>query len=632
MSTITEYTEPLLSELDPASNVTDVLLSRATATPDRPVYALRAPSSRAGSASAGTGQPSGDTVPGWDLLTAEGFLTRVKALAKGLIAGGLQPGDAVAVMSRTRFEWTLADFAIWYAGGVTVPIYETSSASQVEWILEDSGARRVFVEDAAKADLVTAVAEGSELLGSAPLQVIRMDDGGAVPNMVSVANAGAGVTEAELERHRTSASLADTASIVYTSGTTGKPKGCEISHANFALVAENIVPALGAFTLVPGARTLMFLPLAHVLARAVQVICLHAGILVGHSSSASELMADMQTLKPTFLLAVPRIFEKVVAGAQQKAEESGKGKLFASAFSTAVEYAQATQRHEQGLGDGPGLVLRLRHLLFDRLLYPRVRAAFGGHITHTVSGASALNRHESEFFLGAGVPILEGYGLTETTAPAAVNRPGQNRLGTVGRPVPGTSIRIADDGEVLIKGIGVFKGYHNNPQADFDAFVDGWFATGDLGTLDQDGFLTITGRKKDLIVTAGGKNVAPEPLEETIRQNPLVEHVVVLGEGRPFVSALIGLDPEAVEAWGGQHSRPGLTPSEAAQLPEVLASLQRSVDQANTQVSKAESIRKFAILDAELSVDSGHLTPSLKLRRNAVVTDFAPQIDQLYRG
>lgn len=504
MSTITEYTEPLLSELDPASNVTDVLLARATATPDRPVYALRAPSSSA--AAAGTGAPG--TLPGWDLLTAEGFLHRVKALAKGLIAGGLQPGDPVAVMSRTRFEWTLADFAIWYAGGVTVPIYETSSASQVEWILEDSGARRVFVEDAAKADLVTAVAEGSELLGSAPLQVIRMDDGGAVPNMVSVANAGTGVTEAELERHRTFASLADTASIVYTSGTTGKPKGCEISHANFALVAENIVPALGAFTLVPDARTLMFLPLAHVLARAVQVICLHAGILVGHSSSASELMADMQTLKPTFLLAVPRIFEKVVAGAQQKAEESGKGKLFASAYSTAVEYAQATQRHEQGLGDAPGLVLRLRHLLFDRLLYPRVRAAFGGHITHTVSGASALNRHESEFFLGAGVPILEGYGLTETTAPAAVNRPGQNRLGTVGRPVPGTSIRIADDGEVLIKGIGVFKGYHNNPQADFDAFVDGWFATGDLGTLDQDGFLTITGRKKDLIVTAGGKNVA----------------------------------------------------------------------------------------------------------------------------
>ncbi|MFJ3957630.1 AMP-dependent synthetase/ligase [Arthrobacter sp. NPDC090010] len=627
---MTEYTAPLISELDPASNVTDVLLARASATPERPVYAVR-PSAVQGARLHPADASAHPPLKGWSLLSAGDFLDRVKALAKGLIAGGLEIGDSVAVMSRTRFEWTLADFAIWYAGGVTVPIYETSSASQVEWILEDSGARRIFVEDASKAELVTAVAEGSELLGSAPLQVIRMDHGGPVPNMTSVANAGSGVTDAELERHRTAATMADTASIVYTSGTTGKPKGCQISHGNFAQVAENIVPTLGEFTLAPGARTLMFLPLAHVLARAVQVICLHAGILVGHSSSATELMADMQTLKPTFLLAVPRIFEKVLAGAQQKADSSGKGQLFQKAFSTAVDYAQAMQRKEQGHGDGPSVRLRLRHLAFDRLLYPRVRAAFGGHITHTVSGASALNRQESEFFLGAGIPILEGYGLTETTAPAAVNLPERNRLGTVGRPIPGTSVRIADDGEVLIKGIGVFKGYHNNPQADFDAFVDGWFATGDLGSLDPDGFLTITGRKKDLIVTAGGKNVAPEPLEETIRQNPLVEHVVVLGEGRPFVSALLALDAEGLAAWGEQHGHPGITVEQASELPEILNALQASVDQANTQVSKAESIRKFAILNAELSVGSGHLTPSLKLRRNAVVTDFAPEIDRLYQ-
>ncbi|MDP5227354.1 MULTISPECIES: AMP-dependent synthetase/ligase [Arthrobacter] len=626
---MTEFTTPLLSDLDPAWNVTDILLERVRATPDRPVYAVHDTARKSTAQNSGTARPAGE-LDGWSTLSAEEFLRRVRALSKGLIAGGLEPGDAVAVMSRTRFEWTLADFAIWHAGGVTVPIYETSSASQIEWILEDSGARRVFVEDAAKAELVTAVAEGSELLGSTPLQVIRMDDGGALPTLQSVANAGTGVSDAELERHRSAASLADTASIVYTSGTTGKPKGCEISHGNFALVAENIVPTLGEFTLAPGARTLMFLPLAHVLARAVQVICLHAGILVGHSSSAAELMTDMQTLKPTFLLAVPRIFEKVLAGAEQKAVSSGKGRLFQQAFSTAVDFARATQQREQGHGDGPGLALRLRHRVFDRLLYPRVRAAFGGRITHTVSGASVLNRHESEFFLGAGIPILEGYGLTETTAPAAVNLPARNRLGTVGLPIPGTSVRIAEDGEVLIKGIGVFKGYHNNPQADFDAFVDGWFATGDLGSLDADGYLTITGRKKDLIVTAGGKNVAPEPLEETIRQNPLVEHVVVIGEGRPFVSALIALDPEGVTAWGGQHGHPDLTPAQAAELPAVRESLQHSVDQANTQVSKAESIRKFAVLDAELSVDSGHLTPSLKLRRDAVVTDFSTEIERLY--
>uniref|UniRef100_UPI003217A22E AMP-dependent synthetase/ligase n=1 Tax=uncultured Arthrobacter sp. TaxID=114050 RepID=UPI003217A22E len=515
-----EASTGLLVELDPGSNVTDLLLEQHAKDPVHALYSRKGPA-------------------GWADVTAQQFLDQVRALAKGLIAGGITPGETVAVMSATRYEWTVADFAIWFAGGVTVPIYETSSASQIEWILHDSGARRIFAQDEPKAGLVQGVLDSSGLLGDTILPVVRMDYDGDAPNLASLAAAGTGVGDAELERHRSAAGLADVASLVYTSGTTGRPKGCEITHGNFALVARNIVLFLPEILLQPRTRTLMFLPLAHVLARAVQVICLSAGTTLGHTATAKELLEDLASFKPTFLLVVPRIFEKVYAGAAHKAALAGKERLFESAAAAAIDYSKALDAAARGDGAGPGLVIRAKHALFDRLLYPKLRQAFGGQLHYTVSGASPLSPHDAHFFRGAGIPVLEGYGLTETTAPCTANTPTRTKVGTVGIPVPGTTIRVAEDGEILVKGIGVFKGYHNNAAANAEAFVDGFFRTGDLGSLDKDGFLTITGRKKDLLVTAGGKNVAPGPLEEKIREHELVLQAVVVGDGRPFVSALI---------------------------------------------------------------------------------------------
>ncbi len=606
-----EASTELLFEADSDSNVTDLLLERCAKDPFGILYAHNTPN-------------------GWLNVSAARFLADVTALAKGLIAGGLTQGDPVAVLSRSSFEWTLVDFAIWMAGGVTVPIYETSSASQIEWILADSGARRIFVEDAAKASLVHSVVEKSGLLGEDPIAIIRMEHDGDAPNLTSVSAVGIGVMDAELERQRSTAKLADTASIVYTSGTTGKPKGCEITHGNFVLVARNVIPFLPELLMQPGARTLMFLPLAHVLARAVQVVCLTAGITLGHSAGASGLMADLGSFKPTFLLAVPRIFEKVYAGASHKAAMSGRSALFSAASSTAVEYSTAVDLASRGEGPGPGWLLRTKHRTFDKLLYPKVREVFGGDVGYTVSGASPLSPRDNHFFHGAGVPVLEGYGLTETTAPCTVNTPTMTRIGTVGIPLPGTTIRVAEDGEVLVKGIGVFKGYHGNPEATEAAFVDGFFRTGDLGELDSDGFLTITGRKKDLLVTAGGKNVAPGPLEEKLREHPLVGQAVVVGEGRPFVAALISLDPEALADWCSENKTGALSLEEAVHDDRVTAAVQSAVDEANKLVSAAESIRKFAYITADLSVESGHLTPSLKLKRAAVVGDFASTVEKLY--
>jgi long-chain acyl-CoA synthetase len=597
--------------LDPDSNVTDLLLEQYAADPVRALYSRKVRG-------------------GWTDVPARQFLEQVSALAKGLIAGGITPGETVAVMSGTRFEWTVADFAIWFAGGVTVPIYETSSASQVEWILHDSGARRVFAENQSTAALVQSVLDTSTLLGDRLVAVARMDYDGAAPNLASLAAAGTGVTDAELERHRAAATLADVASLVYTSGTTGRPKGCEITHGNFALVAKNIVVFLPELLLQPRSRTLMFLPLAHVLARAVQVICLSAGTTLGHTSSARELLEDLESFKPTFLLAVPRIFEKVYSGAAQKAARAGKDRLFGTAAAVAIGYSRALDAALQGKAPGPGLVLRAQHAVFDRLLYPKLRQVFGGQLNYTVSGASPLSATDAHFFRGAGIPVLEGYGLTETTAPCTVNTPTRTKVGTVGIPIPGTTIRVADDGEILVKGIGVFKGYHANAAATAEAFEDGFFRTGDLGSLDAEGFLTITGRKKDLLVTAGGKNVAPGPLEEKIREHPLVGQAVVVGDGRRFVSALVNLDPEGLENWCSAHKIAALGPAEASSNEAVRAAIQGAIDQANTLVSKAESIRSFVILDADFTVESGHLTPSLKLKRAAVVRDFGADIDRIY--
>ena len=606
-----EASTELVVELDPASNVTDLLLERHAANPAHALYRRKGPN-------------------GWVDVPASRFLQDVTALAKGLIAGGLEPGDTVAVMSATSYEWTLVDFAIWFAGGVTVPIYETSSASQVEWILQDAGVRRVFVQDHATASLVSGVVAGSPVLRDRLVNVVRMDYDGGAPHLASLSAAGTGVSDAELERHRSRAGLADLASLVYTSGTTGKPKGCEITHGNFALVARNIVAFLPELLLQEQARTLMFLPLAHVLARAVQVVCVSAGATLGHTPGAAQLLDDLGSFRPNFLLVVPRIFEKVRATAAHKASIAGKGRLFDAAAAAAISYSREQDRASRGQGPGPGLFSRVRHGFFDRLLDPRLRQALGGQGAYTVSGAGHLATEDAHFFRGAGIPVLEGYGLTETTAPCTANTPARTRVGSVGIPIPGTTIRVAADGEILVKGIGVFRGYHNNPEANAEAFVDGFFRTGDLGELDSDGFLTVTGRKKDLLVTAGGKNVAPGPLEEALRAHQLVGHAVVVGDGRKFVSALVTLDPEGLANWRSEQGLPPLDRQAATTDGQVIAAIQEAVDHANQQVSKAESIRRFSLLDTEFTVESGHLTPSLKLKRSAVVRDFDAEIAKLY--
>ncbi|NMR28267.1 AMP-binding protein [Crystallibacter degradans] len=600
-----EASTELLERMPDGSNITDILLARHKRNPQHALYAVK----RAGV---------------WTDVSAAELLGQVSSLAKGLINAGIRPGDKIAVMSKTRFEWTVVDLAGWFAGAVVVPIYETSSAHQVQWILSDSGAKLVFVEDESKAAVVNTAMQ--EL--PAPLPVWTM--AGKDPGLAELRAQGAAVSDEELEQARTSRTLEDAASLVYTSGTTGRPRGCIITHGNFAELALNTTEFLPAILKEPGARSLMFLPLAHVLARAVQVICLAAGVKMGHTASMADLIDDLRTYNPTFLLVVPRVFEKVYASAKQKAHDDGKGRIFDAAADTAVAYSRAVDARDRGTGSGPGPVLKLKHAVFDKLVYAKLRAVFGGQVGFTVSGASALNPHLAHFFTGIGVPVLEGYGLTESTAPAAVNLPGRNRIGTVGLPLPGTTIRIADDGEVLIKGIGITPGYHNTEDANRDNFTDGFFRTGDLGTIDDDGFLTISGRKKDLLVTAGGKNVAPGPLEDALREHQLVSQAVVVGEGKPFVAALLSIDPDGLAAWSQSQSREGISVASAGSDPAVLAELQGAVDHANKLVSRAEQIRKFTVLQQELTEASGHMTPSLKLKRTQVIEDFTADVDRLY--
>ena len=471
-----EASTDLLVELDPSSNVTDLLLRQEATNPAHPLYAQKGPN-------------------GWTDVPAHKFLQDVRALAKGLIAGGLEPGDSVVVMSATRYEWTLVDFAIWFAGGVTVPVSETSSPAQVEWIVHDAGARHAFAEDRGKVALLTNVLETSTVLRDRLVSVVRMDFDGNAPDLASLSAAGMGVTDAELERHRTATGLADVASLVYTSGATGRPKGCEITHGNFALSAVNVVAFLPEVLKQPHARTMMFLPTSHALARAVQVACLHAGATLSHLNSAAALLEDLGTFKPTFLLAVPRIFERVRAGAAHRAGLAGRSRVFGAASAAAIRYSTEQDKAARGQGTGPGFALRVQHAVFDRLVYARVRHLFGGRVGHITSGVSPLAPDDVHFFRGAGIPVLEGYGLTETTAPCTASTISRARVGSVGIPLPGTTIRVAEDSEVLVKGIGVFKGYRANQAANAEAFVNGFFRTGDLGELAPEGFLTITGRK-----------------------------------------------------------------------------------------------------------------------------------------
>ncbi|WP_088289380.1 long-chain fatty acid--CoA ligase [Kineosporia sp. A_224] len=592
-----ESSVPAIVTPDPQDNLTDLVVRAVQERPSSVMFSRRV-----------------DGV--WQDVTAEQFGSEVVALAKGLVAGGVRPGDRVAIMSKTRYEWTLADFAIWSAGAVTVPIYETSSAEQVSWILSDSGAVAVFAETAGHTSTVAHVRDTLPALR----EVWTIDDG-AVDALVA---AGGDVEDAEITRRRRSLDGASVATIIYTSGTTGRPKGCELTHANFGDLAANAVARLGNVVSVEGASTLLFLPLAHVFARFIQVLAVASGARLGHTADVKNLIEDLGGFRPTFVLAVPRVFEKIYNSAEAKAEAGGKGKIFHAAADTAIAWSQAVDT-----GRVP-LTLKARHALFDRLVYGKLRATLGGQVQYAVSGGAPLGTRLGHFFRGVGVTVLEGWGLTETTAPATVNTPEKIKIGTVGLPLPGVTVKVADDGELLVKGVNVLRGYFNNPTATADCLDDGWFHTGDLGEIDSDGYVRITGRKKEIIVTAGGKNVAPSILEDRLRAHALVSQCMVVGDQRPFIAALVTLDAEMLPTWLANSGKPPMDVAAAAQDPDVRAEVQRAVDHANQAVSKAESIRSFVVLDTDFTEAGGHLTPKLSLKRQVVLKEFAEQIEKIY--
>lgn len=582
-----------------STNITDLLMERVAATPKIPLFA--------------TEQPDGT----WINVTAEEFLTQVITVAKGLIASGIQPGQAVAIMSKTRYEWTLIDFAIWFAGAISVPIYESSSPTQMHWILSDSDSVAVFLETDEHLERFESIK------ASVPLarQVWRLDEG-AIEQLVQ---RGHDIDNETLEQRRTRAGLYDLATIIYTSGTTGIPKGCELLHRGFVELSKNAMLELPE-VLQPGRTTLLFLPLAHVFARFVEVMAIHAGIKVGHKADAKDVGPAMVSYRPDFLLAVPRVFEKVYNAAEQKAEAGGNGDLFRRAALVAIEYSKA--RDEIGTIK---FGLKLKHAIFSVLVYRKIRAAMGGRLRYAISGGAPLGARLGHFFAGIGLTVLEGYGLTETTAPAMIARPTQIKIGKIGRTLPGCGVKIADDGEILLRGNNIMRGYWRNPVATAEAFDGEWFKTGDIGELDEDGFLSITGRKKEILVTAGGKNVAPAGLEDPLRAHPLIGQVVVVGDKKPFVSALVSLDTEMLSTWLKNHGgNEKLTIKQAAKDPLVLAEIQSAIDEVNKSFSTAESIRKFVIINAELTEKSGHVTPSLKIKREAVARDFAKEIADLY--
>jgi long-chain acyl-CoA synthetase len=612
-----EFSIPALAEIPAEATLTDIVFDRPAQTPDAVIMRRRE-----AAASAAENTNAGRT---WTDVTAAQFRDEVRALAKGILAAGIRHGDRVGLMARTSYAWTLIDYAIWTIGAVTVPVYETSSAEQVEWILSDSGCRGVFAETDAHAATITSVK------GNLPdlVNVWLMDTIGVVTA------AGADITDDELNTRMAGRAAEDLATIIYTSGTTGRPKGCELTHRNLLSGSRNAVQgALHELFELPGSSTLLFLPLAHSFARIIQVACIEGGAVLGHWEDPLTLAQALPEAKPLFLLAVPRVFEKVFNTAQQQAAASGaKSRIFRMASDTAIAFSRAHPAAKAGsVSSGPGQALKIRHAIFDRLVYAKLRAAVGGKVEYAVSGGAPLGERLGHFFRGAGITVLEGYGLTETSAAATVNRPTHNKIGTVGLPIPGTTIRIADDGEILIGGPIVFRGYWRNEEATAEALDgDGWLRTGDIGALDDEGFLSVTGRKKELIVTAGGKNVAPAVLEDRLRAHPLVSQTMVVGDNQPFVGCLITLDVEALEFWKQQHSRPAdTTLADLAEDPDLIADLQAAVDDANKAVSRAESIRKFRVLTTDFTEASGHLTPSLKVKRSIVARDFARDIELLY--
>ncbi|VXC23586.1 long-chain fatty acid--CoA ligase [Plantibacter sp. T3] len=595
-----QFDVPAVVAADPSANATDLLVKRLAAAPDAALFAV----------------PRGSE---WvDVTTAE-FHAQVVALAKGLVAAGIEPGDKIGLMCKTRYEWTLIDFAVWFAGALLVPIYETSSPSQVQWILSDSGATSVLVETPDQ------FARFDEVHGDLPdvERVWQIDLG----DLDKIAAAGVDVPDEEIERRRNLAVGSDMATLIYTSGSTGRPKGCVLTHSNFVELSRNSAVALKDVVSAPGASTLLFITTAHIFARFIAVLCVHSGVKTGHQPDTKQLLPSLGTFKPTFLLAVPRVFEKVYNSSEQKAEAGGKGKIFRAAAETGIAYSKALESGSVPFG------LKVKFRVLDRLVLSKIRTAMGGRVRYAVSGSAPLGPRLGHFFHALGIVILEGYGLTETTAPATVNLAQKSKIGTVGPALPGVSLRIADDGEVEVRGINVFKEYWQNPEATAEAFDDGWFRTGDIGSFDADGFLTITGRKKEIIVTAGGKNVAPAALEDPIRATPVVGQVVVVGDQKPFISALITLDTEMLPSWLANNGQDAsMSAAEAARNPAVLAAVQRAIDEANTKVSRAESIRKFVILDDELTEASGHLTPKLSIKRNVILKDFAETIEGMYLG
>lgn len=592
-----EITNPALVPAPTAGNLTNLIAERAWFEPERIIMS----------------RPLGDA---WQSVTAKEAEQQIREVAKGLIAAGVQIGDRVAIMSRTRYEWTILDFAIWFAGGVVVPVYDTSSAEQIDWILNDSSSVGIIVETPALADLVRTV------LPSHTQHIWTMTD-----DVLSVLqSAGAHIGDEEIDRRRNSLVPDTLATLIYTSGTTGKPKGVGLTHGNFLAECGNVVQGASDLFLKPGGSTLLFLPVAHVFGRMVEIGAISAGLHLAHCSDpVGRLPMDLASFKPTFVLAVPRIFEKIYNGAEARAEAAGKGKIFRKAAEVAIAYSESLDKKSVSP------LLSIKHKLFDKLVFSKIRAGLGGRVEAAISGGAPLGVRLGHFYRGAGITVLEGYGLTETTAGATLNLTNAHRVGSVGRPVPGTSVKIAEDGEVLIRGPIVMRGYWQNKAANDEVFTeDRWFKSGDLGRLDEEGFLYIVGRKKELIVTAGGKNVAPAVLEDRLRAHALVSQCMVVGDNQPFIAALITIDQDLLKSWVSNNKKEGASMADLAHDPDLISVIQTAVDEANKAVSKAESIRKFVILPTDFTIAGGHLTPKLSLKRHVVAKEFAKEIEELF--
>ncbi|MEU5832521.1 AMP-dependent synthetase/ligase [Streptomyces diacarni] len=606
-----EFTVDALATEPQVGGLADAVFAHADERPALPLLARKDPQGQ------------------WQEVTAARFRDEVVAVAKGLLAQGVRFGDRVALMSRTRYEWTLLDFALWSIGAQPVPVYPTSSAEQVAWMLHDAEVTAAVVEHEDHAMTIGSVVDGLPRL-----KKLWQLDAAAMDEIVA---AGAHLDDEVVHRHRLALTPDTAATVIYTSGTTGRPKGCVLTHANFMAEADNIV---ARYDQVFGAKQgeqgslLLFLPLTHVFGRMVEVAAVRGGIKLGHQPemTAKALLPDLRAFRPTFIQAVPHLFEKIFQSVRRKAEADGKLGPFEKAVDVAIRYAEALEHKAFGTGPGPGASLRMQHQLYDRLVYTKLREAMGGRCRYAMSGGSAMERRLGLFFDGAGMRIFEGYGLTETTAAAVANPPERPRFGTVGQPIPGTTVRIAEDGEILLHGGQIFGGYLNNPHATRNSLRGGWMATGDLGSLDDRGYLTITGRKKEILVTSGGKSVSPGPLEERVREHPLVGQCIVLGNDRPYVSALLTLDEEAVQHWLAMREKPGLDPAELLRDEDLEREMRRAVVAANTQVSQAESIRTFRILARPFLEEDGLLTPSMKLKRGAIETAYAAEIEALYRG